>query len=387
MNKQRGGAPLIIITIILLLIGGGAYAYFAQPESFNKVTSVFRSNSGASAAEAKMWEGIWSLKTLTYQQEIGLRGEVRQEGDEKDEPLSGDVKINANGQSDWSDLDNIKSSVQVTAELTSSNELASFKVGGESRTIDGITYVKIGQFPLLAAFGASFLSDRWIKIDRQDLEDRLGVDHSIENMDEKTKEIALKLIGIWKEEKVISLGELIDSGNIDGEATWHYAIDLDKDSLKRLIARSFDLLVTEYPSEYTVESQQDKAEVLAIIGRVIDTLPDLVGDIWLAKSDYLPHKMNLEMVFDNTQLWAGDPEDVAIINGTVNFSASFNNHNEPVNIEAPSDGQTIQEVLGAMFGESFGTMSEAFSDMPMPQMPPGMPEGMMPFPIPPASAN
>jgi len=362
LKKPKKKAILIAIAIIgLVLIGGIAFGYFyfiQSPERMAKIMikrlSTIKSldYSGEIKTEISMQINSQNLLMNPLGGQGGLSG-LEQELPQKQEFS---FLVNFNGTADAQDLNNPKASFALTTK-TLPQEKPSF--GMEFRILNKITYIKLTEVPGSEFLDVSFLKNQWIKIDLKEME-KLGLKTETPKELEKTltREQEDKIVNIIKQAKLFKTSQRLADEKIEGANTFHYKFTIDNEELKRVI-----LEIDKITLEMSLTEQEIKD-----FNKGFESIGPIEGEIWLGKTDLLPHKFLFSLTIKETEIGnLGGEESTGASLGK--FSGKFTatvflkNFNKPAQVEIPSEVKNIEEIVNQLFGGFFEKNTKMTKDL------------------------
>jgi hypothetical protein len=331
-SGKKKNVLFLVVSIFLgiLLIGGGVFAYFyyfkETPEKvFEKMMS-------------KIGEIEKFVKTVESQGEIRVQVEVKAQNDiDKDvndsfwsRSMNTDMSLVFEGKTDFVDS---KASFVVNKLKFSMDP---FKIEPnnfalEGRVIDKNLYLKFNNLNL-GFIDLSFLSNKWIKIDIEEIAKEENVD--FEKIKKSNEE--------FFKSKLFRPTEYLGEEKIDAIKTNHYKFKIDKDEFKRLLSEDGSIKLSENE-----------------ISDIIRDLDKTSGEVWIGKKDYLPYRLKLLTLYERNS----ENENSS---GTSTIDIYFKNYNKPVQIDIPSQSKTIEEVMQELFNSSGNELYNPKPSLPSP---------------------
>ena len=371
-SKSRG-KKLLFLIIGLLVIGGGAggYYYYFEPfqtpekvfqkmltglteiksfqytgglkvkinninlNSLNRV--VFPINSTSSLATSTLSTSTQTFSTSTFWSLFGINSNsVNSTSTNSTSTASTnsastpESQINTNGKPvnsslvfsgalDFNNLNNLKllSNLNLESDILSDlSPQSKILLGLEIRTIDKNIYLKVSNFSFgvfdLFLYGLKpIVENKWISVGVNSQSFQEGYLWGVEEGGGKltSDEIAkIKATSPWD---IFKITEKLPDEKIEEVNTYHYKFLLDINKL---------------------------------LGRNIEAVGQVSGEIWIGKKDKRPYKLSLTIpVKEIAGLKSG---------GEVTFVSLFKNFNAPVQVEIPSEVKTLEEIFGELFMSS-----------------------------------
>jgi len=197
----------------------------------------------------------------------------------------------------------------------------------------------IPQIPFLSLFlDTSKIKGEWIKINiKEELEE----------------EKAERIVKIFKENNPLEIKEEFPGEKIDGMATYHYLLSLNREKMKTIFL--------EINSE-----EADIQENMDSIERFLDEMEDLEVEVWIDKREKLLRRIKTEKELEvnpdqekvKDQLEIGIKEGIVILSYDIRLS----DFGKELNIEAPSEFKTIEEIMSSFEGmySPYGEMNPSY---------------------------
>jgi len=346
----------LLAIIVVFLAGGGVFAYFNYFQSPEIVVG-------------KMLTKIEDIKTLEYS------GEIKMEIDAGDLIAEYQSSLGSSFGASLENLEEVgdnkrprlgvsKEKVEFLADFAGAYDignpeelrsLVSFDVetgmvpgvkivfGSEIRNIGKVVYVKLSDLPTFGFFDLSSLKNQWIKIDTDALSEQFGSGvvpgQFAEEIDKaQTEEMMEKIKTILSQadySKILKITEKFPNEEIEGVNSYHYGYMIDKEEVKNLAITIIESSVESMGETITEEEIREFEKSFESIGS-----PE--GEIWIGKKDLLPHKISFNLKIKEI----GDVD----VSGDISYTLFLKNFNNPIIIEAPTQSQTIEELMGGLFG-------------------------------------
>lgn len=210
--------------------------------------------------------------------------------------------------------------------LSDSLSDASYKGDFETRTIDNIVYIKFNYTSEVSDPDMQkvldVVNDQWIKIDPQSLNDS-GLNDTLwqdqlqqlQDQQQLTSEQKENIKNLATKYQVMKITEIMADTTVNGASVYHYQYLIDMQELQSMME---ELNNTINPDSNPYKS------------RSISEVQNIVGEIWIGKSDLLPYKMTVEPQIDETV--------------NMDFVLYMKNFNKPLNLDIPSPVKTIEDI-------------------------------------------
>lgn len=216
--------------------------------------------------------------------------------------------------------------------------MGDFVLGGEYRNSDRVNYVKVDDVPDLGFLSLSFLKHKWFKVADSETKTQLGVGSS----DSRSPVISIasqdqldRFAAAWKANRFLVVEKVLDSENIDGVSTHHYAITFNKEAFKKLDAEANII----FDRGDTVAEVAAFEEDLRLV-----TVNNL--ELWIGKRDGLPHKVTMNVSLQDKANASKKTE--------VTLTMMGNKFNTALDIATPEGAQSIEEAIKGVFGQMLG---------------------------------
>lgn len=231
-------------------------------------------------------------------------------------------------------------------------DVIEYRLGYETRFVDGVMYVKLTDAPRILFFDLSFLADQWIRIDFEEVikgvEEHFGeipeeyrhrvgeVREALDISPEEQRELERAFV----RHNPITITETLPSESIAGVNSHRYRFTIEEEALKGFITDAIAILA---PDSIT-QDEEIMGEIRTGIDEFFANAEPMTGEIWIGKRDYLPRKLLLTL--------ATTMPDIGESKSTTTMF--FENFNEPVQIDVPSPAKGIVEFIQEAMQEMFG---------------------------------
>lgn len=333
-THQKGLLVTIIVIVVALFVGGGAWAYvtfFSQPSPEEVLAS--------------MQTSMAELDSYSYNTELNLDLTVPEEELQAAAAFlpitSGKFTIGIAGSAYMQDEKEF-----ADAKISISNEgteLFNF----EERILDSKIFYKVNSInvPLLNLFvNTNKLTQNWLTIDINEVIDTLGDDQELlsEFDFQETRNQFMALEDKYAQKEFFILKEVYENEKINDVATYHYLVDIKKETFNELITDVFDIIIDEDPTVGENDLQEFKDMYNDI------TIPSF--DLWIGKKDFNLYKARTQLTFRD--LGISEVNEVFEPQDMMSIEMMFSNFNKPVTIEEPENAKTIEEFMEELGGDS-----------------------------------
>lgn len=218
------------------------------------------------------------------------------------------------------------------------------------RYVDETAYIKLTEGSTIPMFDLSDLQNQWFYFGNQEKED-LGIISGSENGESGLNNNEEETISeLFKEAKFFKTAESIEGDTIDSVPVFHYIVTLDADGFSEFVTKleeaGQDKLDNQnLPIPFPIEKIDEMKDSIEKMG-------NMPVEIWIEKGTYFLRKVSV----DNFEA------DVTRPDGTkgkadVMLNIELNNINDPVNIQAPEGGNSLEKIMQNLFEKLLGQMS------------------------------
>ena len=357
-SKKKNKVVIIIVAILIILIVGAIVALATK--IWDPLWNPFRPE-----AEKVVDNALLKMKKIkTAHSDAKMTIEVT-EG--TSEPFS--ISMDFSGVSDVRDEKNPKTSTNFTFGI--GTEGMQFSLGGEAVAIGDVSYFKITTIPSIPGMDDALkqmginLSDfknQWIKVDPESINNLLkealannlppgeSIDDMLNKSSESQKELQEKIKKMVEGKRFYLVKKEWPDEKIQDKMAYRYTLTLNKSELKSMIPDFvilyFDVMKNILP-EGTIQAgdeYQFKKQMTEELNKAFDEffkkVGDIDGDVWIGKKDSLLYRAKIEKSVDLSKI-----DQYA--KGKMNFDLEFNfsDFDKPVEIEAPANFKTLEQVL------------------------------------------
>jgi len=332
--EGRPKRKIVIAAVAVLILGaGGAFAYlrfFAETPDERVAKAV------NAAIAAKSVEYAASLRIEAVYKRNGAANPalaLLSATNAPEQPVK--LLVTAEGAYDRLDAAHAKSRTSVTIATT--QVLGGVPLGTlEVRQVNDATYLSLTRVPVIHLFDLSALAGVWVKFDRQALTGLIG---SATAAAETPKEgpTAAQIEAIeeaFTEHRPVHVVETLKDEDIDGTASRHYRLAVDKQKLRAFLLKVQDIMddgaslaYEKLSDDYDKFSEEVEIETL---------------EVWIGKAEGLPTRLLLQASAKESEEVPGE--------GSFTLDVTFKNFGKPIQIEAPADAKSVEEVFGMLMG-------------------------------------
>ncbi len=328
--KKRSRWPLLIVLIVGLigLMGGGAWAYtyyFPSPE-----TVLAKALKNFALIESESFDG--SI-TIAYQPTNALADES------SPFPIPKSLTIDINGEVNSKDVTNPEMNLSLGL---SSDEIPFGRVEGDILVADKTFFFRLRRYPEFPFFDLTPIRNQWIRVESKDLPNGEEIFTDTLTEDQNTRIEALT-----QKYPLASFAKSLGDENLNGEMTYHYQLNFNKENLKQLILEVIPIL-GETSDDYKNITEESKAE----LGKILDKITFTNWEVWINKKTFYFSKVLLSISMADEM-------------GTVSITTTMSSgrHNENIDIVAPESSLTVDEVT-RIFEQQFAPATSSLEALP-----------------------
>ncbi|MBZ9572148.1 hypothetical protein KJA15_02365 [Patescibacteria group bacterium] len=238
-----------------------------------------------------------------------------------------------------------------------------FSLVGESKVIGEEFYSKLTTIPALPFLEPFFeilgidlsgIKNQWIKIDEvQLMRILLGslytseIEEEMQKEKEKQEEMIENLKSLLEGKRLYVVKREFLDKEIKDEKTYHYLVALNEKEVKKIIPELYKILIStiKFGPPPTEEQWKEFQEKLSIeLDKSFEKLGEITAEFWIGKKDMLLHKVKGEKEIDLSKF---DKTKKGKI--TIKIDMDFSNFNQPVEVEAPEEYKTLEEIFKIPF--------------------------------------
>lgn len=348
---QSKKKPIIIVAVILgvILISGGllfaADRFFDIEISF--ISKLFKSETSENVVQTtlqetpeevigKMFSSFKNIKTSQDLFEIEIT-------DKDDNKIT---NISVSGSYDLSAFE--KKKIDYTFKMSQPD--SEVNVFLDFRYVDETAYIKLLEGSKIPLFDLSGLQDKWFYFSSQKKKD-LGIvsgdDKKTAGLNEDEQETILELL---KKAKLFKTAESIEGDTINSTPVFHYMVTLDSEGFAQLMdklqeAEQDKINNQNFPIPFPKERIDEMKDSMK-------NIKDMPIEIWIEKGTYFLRKVSVENFETDVTKPDGTKGKANIL-----LNIELNNINDPVNIEAPEGGQSLEQIMQSLFSKMVGQTS------------------------------
>ena len=262
------------------------------------------------------------------------------------------MSLTANSDTDKTDPENIKSAGEFDINLGTEGML--FTLTGQTIAIGDVSYLKMTTIPALPmiepmlqmmGINISDFKKQWIKIDEESTKNLFGdawsseMEEEMEANKELEKQMTEKLQNLFLASDFYAVKQELPEEKIGGETTHHYLVALQKEETKNLLLEVFRIM-GESQSEAFAPSEEELVELSEGFGEFFDKIGRMEAHLWIGKYDRYLYKFQLDKIIDASKIEEGEKGEIVI-----NMILKFSNFNQPLDIAAPTDFKSLDELF------------------------------------------
>lgn len=323
----------------------------------------------------RVWDPLWS--PFRPEPEKVLKEMIKNMGEQKkfhsgvkmdfkinDPSGNGKLSLAFDGDSDFSDPQNKKSSFSYSLDLTAAGQ-GSLSFALEEKIMGEDTYLKIADFnlpaeiePFLAMYNIDLnsLKGVWISIDKKSFEE-MGLPTGQSFNSEAQQKLMGKIQKLFSESKIYAVKkELADEksaiiwGGLDNQKMYHYTIVLDNLKTANLAGEIIKVVMEEVMSQE--EFQNAAGGSFPPVGLVVPAIKEqisvflekageLTADLWIGKKDGLLYKIEAEKGLNLSDIMGGNaPAEV-----NIKLEVNSSKFGQSLIITPPTDAQKLEDIF------------------------------------------
>lgn len=308
-------------------------------------------NSLSKAMAAKSFE-------LSGQLAIDMQTTSAMLGGEENGAKEIKFNLSAQEQIDKANSKNIKAKALIN--LAMQTEGATISADLEGVNVGDNVYLKLTSFPsfLPLPIDLTKIKDQWMKLSVKDLQNKLAAAGlPAASGDENNLQTTLKnLQEIAKGKKFFNIQRRFSQENIGGAAADHYAVELNKKTVREFLPAYLELAKKYAPLDQQAEVDKQINEVKADLDTNFEKYWQSLGgfsfEIWVDKASGRLVKVKWDREIDPSQFSQNQPD---IKQMKLRLEITLTKFNENFEITEPSDFKTAEELLGALMPASSAT--------------------------------
>jgi hypothetical protein len=252
------------------------------------------------------------------------------------------AKIVIESDSDAFDIENPKS--QAVIDVSFPIEGMEMFFGGEIRSINEALYFNVGTIPIPISLELSKIGidvndwiNKWFRFDSKEL----GMSLLKTLSDEEKLNMEQEIQQLFLEYPIAKVEERLANEKIEGQDSYHYLLAIDKENLKQFLIGLMEIVNKYYKiDDLPGMPKADQQEISDGIDELFEKTGGIDFEIWIGKKDKLIYKVAGQKDFDLSAIEQGEEGTLSL-----DLNMSFSKFNEPVEIMAPKDSQSIIEML------------------------------------------
>jgi len=248
---------------------------------------------------------------------------------------------------DITDKDNPKSQMDYDIKIKVPGTEIEMIIGTEMRTMDDVIYFRITSIPFIfnmylsqIGLDISQWQNKWYHLDPEELGVSMaGLGLSSDDKLALTNDLQELYLEYLPAKPIKRLAE----GEIDGQATYHFLMSLDKENLKQFVVK-LPLVLEKYDTFQTQGfTEEEEQEMFTDIDEFFEKTGGIEFEIFIGKTDKLIYLITWQDYLSATLL--GEEESGGV---DLDVSIEFSDFNEPVEILTPEGSDSIIEVFMGM---------------------------------------
>jgi hypothetical protein len=350
----------IVIAAVIILFGAGtAFAYFTY----------FAPSLSSAQVLQNMYTAAPTIKTLTFSGGVTSTIYIQEptaslslDPSLASFPTSTTSFITINGESDLSDLTNIKQSSTILVSGDIGNQ--AFGTTVEAISLGQIYYVKLDNLsigtstapnPLTSMF--AFFIGQWFKIDPAEIAQTFmssQVTNQIAQVQSSTQLTAAEIQQLRTDamqDQIISVSQALPDATINGEETYHYKLAINMDNLKTFLTTAVGVISSNAPAD--ASSTLSTVQLQAMENSLSDIqVNDL--EIWVGTKNFYPYQLTADISEPAPSSSQSQTSSQPLAD--ILMTMQSNNFNQPLTITAPADAKDVATILQG-FAAGFGMRS------------------------------
>ena len=331
IKESRRGHWGLIMTIIFLVVAGGGFAYGYDAGyflTFEKITD-------------EAWAGARSSDSGTFDTTITIDASDMVSNESGAGALAAGAiakgSVTLRGSYDVGTPD------QLFYTGDANMNFGTIKASADLRIADQKLFVQLKEMTSVGLFESAEYINKWISFDYksdQNPGEALSMlpfggfnPDTIRNI---TPEQKNEILDITNNADFIIVAEKMLPEKINDTLSYHFMFDLDREGVKNYLAE-FKNYLEKIGRNDSYLSSIDPTD----LGEQLDSITDFRGEAWVGIKDNLPYKF---VVSFGIKPDASEPDTVKI-----SIASVFNNWNQPLTVEAPTDAMSLEEFIRTAF--------------------------------------
>ncbi|MCH7552145.1 hypothetical protein IIB49_02030 [Patescibacteria group bacterium] len=227
------------------------------------------------------------------------------------------------------------------------------------RVVDDKIYINVITFPVfyIQAFtgiddlALEKLRNQWIEFetknlfpDKTNLEREEKLEKTIQNLQKNAKEL------LEEEELLTDLTYLSDE-TLEGTRTYHLSFTVKNEGILKLVTKAILREASSEVSPYNFQLLE------ATFAETFGKIEDIPVEIWVGKNDFLLYRIRVEKDFDIGKTVETPLSLQRVISFVFQIDMAYSN--KPLNIQAPENTKTLQEISSSSFIEARSNAKDA----------------------------
>jgi Mor family transcriptional regulator len=290
-----------------------------------------------------------------------------------EEPFS--LSLNFKSDIDGKDPQTPKS--EVNFGLLMEAEEKEFSIGGETKTIGKTSYYRLTkltfpkeEIPLEAEpmlnLVIKLIKDKWLKIDPESILNALRkiaemtgeelppeIEEQFKKFSQIQEKIQKKIEELLRGKKFFLPKKELPDEKIGEKKLYHYLVSLNKEELKKTIVellKAMSEIIGKPIEEEEIKEFQEEFD------KFFEKIGGIEAEIWIGKKDLYLYKIKAKKEIDLSKI---EPEEKGRI--IIKVEVDFSNFDQPIEIKAPEEFISIEEIIEAIFAPFLSSLKEARS--------------------------
>lgn len=359
-SKKRFYIAFVVVAIGVLVAAGGVAGYFGGHFDFLKKDSLTAEEIIKKTISAQADIRSAFLEADTEIKIPAFRGAFLPE--ELLGEITGginSVKINMNAsfelEPSYFKFKKLRYVLDVGLEDSETNQRIS--AGLEFRTVNGAHYTRLTHLPVfIPGFIRDSLTENWFRIDELIEEEISALDVTSEDISRISEEIKKKIITSFSVREIFNSLERLEDGTIGNDSVYRVHYDINIEKLAETMSSVVVTLEEERLGEFFDLTEEEIGKFKEELTESLRVFESIKGELWIGK-DFLLRKLTNEFAIKADDLFGAlwndnaQPEDEPITIKIIT-NVAMSGHNEPVQVEAPEEYITMDDLMNMFFGPS-----------------------------------
>ena len=349
-KHSRAIGLVVIVTIGLLVAAGGAAGYFAGHFDFLKKDSLTAEEILVKAVNAQA--GVYSARsTLNTEIKLPPFDDLFLPEEFVGENAGGmnllKIDVDAGFELDPAHFKFKKLRYVLDIGLESPETNQRIGAGVEFRIVDDANYVQLTHLPVFIPKSISdSLTKSWVKIDEELIKEEiavLGVD--LEDVDRANRTMMAKTMEALSSRNIFNVLERLEDDKIGDDDAYKIYYDINVENLAQALLVSIEAAMEEFAEEFSSVEKKEIEELKQEFIENFGALESIKGELWIEQKTFFLKRLTTASVTNVEDLFSefdfdNEPATIEVVADLV-LSA----HNEPVQIEAPEEYLTVEELM------------------------------------------